>query len=414
MAAFGKSEREIWVGIGLSLGVTLTMSLIFGWGGFQWLELHTYDMRMNLRGTLPVTSPILLVLNDEGTLTHLGVTPGRVSRTRYAQAIQNLHKAQARVIVLDIMFTAEGESKENQRLIKAMRRAGNVILARYIGPDRTIAPLPIFQEVAMGEGLINVIPDSDGVLRSLPFLGMGFQHDQLRPFLTLGAEAGRLYLDPEGNQPLNLDVPGFIKVAGREIPIEHNKALINFVGPAGTVPSIPFWKIVKGDFSPDQVAGKIVLLGSSAATMQDFHFTPLTSKETKTLKSQTTTVSGTRMPGVEVHANLLHSFLTNQFIVHSPNTLTFTLMGLLGVVCCLVITLLPRGEWGVVFGVLGILGVIIGLGIALFIYAYYWLDLVPLIAIVNGHFALATAYQRYLVVRKKNRLEALLEQREEA
>jgi len=88
---------------------------IFGFGGFQWLELHTYDMRMNLRGAQAVTSPILLILNNEQTLTHLGISPSRVSRTHYAQAIQHLHQAKAKQIVLDVMFSDEGDPDENQQ-----------------------------------------------------------------------------------------------------------------------------------------------------------------------------------------------------------------------------------------------------------------------------------------------------------
>ncbi|MCZ6800872.1 MAG: CHASE2 domain-containing protein [Nitrospirae bacterium] len=412
MKAFGKSEREIWVGIGLSVGITLTMMAVYGLGGFHWLELHTYDMRMSLRGTQSVKSPILLVLNDEQTLTHLGIAPSRVTRTHYAHAIQHLRHAKARLIVLDVIFADRGDPDENHLLANAMAQAGNVVLARYIGPEQTMVPLPVFQHAAIGEGLINIMPDSDGVLRSMPLLGVGYQQDQLRTFFTLGAEAGRLYLDPDGVLPLNVDTPGLARLGEIGIPIEHNTTLINFTGPSGTFSSLPFWQIVKGEFPPDQVNGKIVLIGSSAATMQDFHLTPLAQKETTTLKAQSATISGTRMPGVEVHANLLNMFLTQQFITHSSPSLVYLVMGTVGLLCGLLVTLIPKGELGVILGVIGLLGSLIGLSIFLFIHHNYWLDTVPLIAIINGHFALATAYQRYLVVRQKNHLRAMLSERE--
>jgi len=411
MKAFGKSEREIWVGIGLSAGITLTMMAVYALGGFHWLELHTYDMRMNLRGTQSVKSPVLLVLNDEQTVTNLGVTPSRVSRTHYAQAIQHLQQAKARLIVLDIIFADVGDPDENRLLANAMTQANNVVLARYIGPDHTMAPIPIFQHAAIGEGLINVRPDSDGVLRSMPLLGVGYHQEQLRTFFTLGAEAGRHYLDPDGVLALNVDTPGLARLGSINIPVEHNTTLINFAGPSGTFPSLPFWQIVKGEFPPDQVSGKIVLLGSSAATMQDFHLTPFAQKETTTLKAQDTTVFGTRMPGVEVHANLLNMFLTQQFITHSSPSLVYLVMGTMGLLCGLLVILIPKGELGVILGVIGLLGSLIGLSIFLFIRHNYWLDTVPLIAVTNGHFALATAYQGYLVVRQKNRLRTMLAER---
>ena len=408
MRAFGKSERELWVGIALSLGITLTMMAVYAFGGFQWLERHTYDIRMNLRGPKPVANPILLVLNDEHTLPHLGISPGRVSRTHYAQAIHHLHQAKARLIVLDVILADAGDSEEDELLANAMGQAGNVVLARYIGPDQAMTSLPVFQKAARGEGLINVRPDADGVLRTMPLLGVGYHQGQLRPFLTLGAEAGRLYLDPEGTSPLDLNTPGLARFGAIDMPIEHNKTLINFAGPAGSFPALPFWQIVQGEFSPEQVQDKIILMGSSAATLQDFHLTPLTQKNTTTLTAQTATIAGTRMPGVEVHANLLNMILTKQFMARSPATLMFLLIGALGLACFLLITLIPQGELGVILGVLGLLGSLIGLSIVLFNAHNYWLDLAPLIAVVNGHFALATAYQRYLVVRQKNRLQAML------
>jgi len=294
-----------------------------------------------------------------------------------------------------------------------MAQADNVILARYIGPDQTIPPLPVFQRAAIGEGLINIMPDSDGVLRSMPLLGVGYPQDQLRTFFTLGAEAGRLYLDPDGALPLNVDTPGIARLGTIDIPVEHNTTLINFTGPSGTFASLPFWQIVKGEFAPDQVNDKIVLIGSSAATMQDFHLTPFAQKETTTLKAQSATVSGTRMPGVEIHANFLNMFLTQQFITHSTSTLIFILIGAVGLVCFLLITLIPQRELSVILGVICIIGSVIGISIFLFIRHNYWLDTVPLIAVVNGHFALATAYQGYLIVRQKNRLRAMLAERRE-
>lgn len=408
MNAFGKGGREIGIGIGLSFCITLTVMAIYHLGGFQWLELHTYDMRMNFRGPQSLQSPILLVLNDEQTVTHLGIGPSRVSRRQYAQAIQYLHRAKARLIVLDVVFFEAGSQEENQMLADAIAQAGNVVLARYIGPDESMTPLPIFQTAAMGEGLINVRPDSDGVLRAMPLLGLGFAQDQFRPFLTLGAEVGRLYFDPEGISPLNLDTPGLAKVGPIHIPIEQNTLLINFAGPSGTFPSLPFWKIVNGEFSPNQVSNQIVMLGSSAATLQDFHHTPFSQKETSMLNSQSASVSGTRMSGVEVHANLLNTFLTRQFIVHSSPNLVLLLIGTIGVICCLLITLIPKGELGVVLGVIGLLGTVIGLSVFLFQQYNYWLDTVPLLAIINGHFALATAYQRYLVIRHRDHLQTML------
>jgi CHASE2 domain-containing sensor protein len=90
------------------------------------------------------------------------------------------------------------------------------------------------------------------------------------------------------------------------------------------------------------------------------------------------------------------------------------LIGAMGFICCLLITLMPKGELGVIVGVVGLLGSVIGLSIFLFNHQNFWLDVVPLLAVINGHFALATAYQRYLVVQQRNRLQDMLSKQKEA
>ena len=408
MKVFGKQGRELWLGVGLSAGVTITMIFLYWLGGFQWLELHTYDMRMRFRGIQDITTPIIMVVIDEETTKHLGMAPNHVSRSAYGQAILSLVDAGAHLIVLDVIFSDPGLSEENHEFHQAMKRAGNVILARYIGGSQSIVPIPLLQNAALGEGLVNIRPDFDGVLRKMPFMGIGLQQNQMRPFVNIGTQAGLLHLDPEGKFDLDLQTPGLAQYGHLSFPVYQNSLLINYSGPPGTFPSIPFWKILKQKFSKEQVNGKIVLIGSTAPTLQDFHQTPFSEKVTQTLNAQDQTVTGIHMAGVEVHANVTNMILTNQFLRHSPPSVVTALMMLLGFVCLILIMLWPKGETGVVLAMLGLLGLLIVLGVYLFTHLNYWMDIVPLIAIVNGHFALATAYQRYLVVRQKNRLRAIL------
>ena len=130
MAGFSKDRRELWVGIGLSVGVTGLILGIFWVGGFEWLEQHSYDLRMQWRGAEALQVPVMLVLNDESTSEQLGVAPSRISRMVYAKAIHNLHRANAELIVMDVLFADSQSELEDASLEKAIREAGNVILAR--------------------------------------------------------------------------------------------------------------------------------------------------------------------------------------------------------------------------------------------------------------------------------------------
>ena len=407
MSVFFKDRQELWVGIGLSACLTGIILVIFWAGGFEWLEQHSYDLRMQWRGTEEITAPVVLVLNDESTSEQLGVAPSRISRMVYGQVIQNLSRSGAELIVMDVLFTDSQSELEDASLEKAIREAGNVILARYVGTDGHRVSLKRFAQGARGQGLINVSPDSDGVLRGVPLLGGHYDEGQLAPILTLGAEAVRQFTASGGEGSLEFLSRDQAEIGSLAVPLVHNQVLVNFVGPSGTVPSFPLWRVAQGKFPKDQFHGKIVLIGSNVASLHDFYHIPLPNKEIQTVGSATEHVHAAQMAGVEIHANVILTLLGGNGIERSREEMVLGLIGLLGALCCLTVILLPRGEWGVIAATIILAGTVISVGVGLFFYRNYWLDIVPLLAVLNGHFAMATAYQRYLVVRQKDQLRLL-------
>jgi adenylate cyclase len=103
--------------------------------------------------------------------------------------------------------------------------------------------------------------------------------------------------------------PGEGWVAGPEPPLAFRSGefhRINFVGPAGSFLTIPSEAIVHlggsaaGIASDNPLRGRIVLVGGTFRESRDFFQTP-----------------HGLMPGVEVHANLVHMLVTRSFIVPS-------------------------------------------------------------------------------------------------
>ena len=407
MSVFFKDRRELWVGIGLSASLTGIILGMFWVGGFEWLEQHSYDLRMQWRGTEIIDVPVVLVLNDESTSEELGVAPSRVSRMVYGQAIQNLHRDGAELIVMDVLFADSQSELEDASLEKAIRLAGNVILARYIGSDGHRVSLKRFTQVARGQGLINVSPDSDGVLRGVPFLGGHYDEGQMTPILTLGAEAARQFTASEGGASLEFLSRDKAQIGSLAVPLVHNQVLVNFAGPSGTVPSFPLWKVAQGKFPKDQFHGHIVLVGSNVASLHDFYHIPLPNKKIQTVGGATDSIHTAQMAGVEIHANVVRTLLGGKGIGRSRAGVVLGLIGLLGTLCCITVILAPRGELGVIVAIIMLLSMVIGATLLLFFYENYWLDVVPLLAVLNGHFAMATAYQRYLVVRQKDQLRLM-------
>ena len=108
------------VDLALAVLVTLAGLFLFAYSGIggnrragflflQNIELRTLDLRFALRGTRPHDDRIVIVGIDERTLQKLGSFP--LPRKSYAQLVQSLSSAGARVIAFDATFpTPESNS----------------------------------------------------------------------------------------------------------------------------------------------------------------------------------------------------------------------------------------------------------------------------------------------------------------
>ena len=77
-------------------------------------------------------------------------------------------------------------------------------------------------------------------------------------------------------------------------PFSNDTKLIDFSGPAGTMPSIPFSDVYNGLFPPGFFRNKIVVVGASAPSLQDVHPVSFGQDE---------------MPGPEIQANAIATVL---------------------------------------------------------------------------------------------------------
>lgn len=155
-------------------------------------------------------------------------------------------------------------------------------------PSGTI--MPIFKGQNVATGYNNIMYDRDSVLRRFTpwVLGKGsFQIAVANAFLKKQS----LEPDPEISEIIgaNPDAENVISA-----PL-----LINFYGKPGAYKIISFVDVLAGKFEPSDIAGKIVLVGATAGSLQDLSPTP-TSREF--------------MPGVEIHANIIQQILENKFI----------------------------------------------------------------------------------------------------
>ena len=172
-----------------------------------------------------------------------------------------------------------------------------------------VANLSQLERVALGNGAINSTPDSDQVIRHVPLV-LALE-DKLYP--SLSSEALRVAQDARTNIVKSSGASGVwsfgertgisaIRIGALEIPTDpHGRLWLKFTRhePARYLPA---WKVLEGDFDPDAIAGKIVLVGTSAPGLHDIRATPLDPS----------------IPGVEVHAQAIEQILAGDFL-HRPD-----------------------------------------------------------------------------------------------
>jgi adenylate cyclase len=167
-------------------------------------------------------------------------------------------------------------------------------LVTFPGLLRNVLPIEL---AAAGRGLISINPEHDGIVRRVPVV-MAAQ-DTLAPALTM--EMLRI-VTRAGAILVRTDEAGVraVAVPGLEVPTDRNGQfwiLFNKHDPARYVSATD---VLHGRTPADRFRGKLVLIGTSAVGLLDTKTTPVEPA----------------MPGVEVHAQILESVLTNSLLTN--------------------------------------------------------------------------------------------------
>lgn len=212
--------------------------------------------------------------------------------------------------------------------------------------------LPILTAAAKGIGALNWTPDRDQVLRrvSLVFrLG-----DQYVP--SLAAEALRIAQGASTFVLKSSNASGetafgattglnHIRIGDISVPTDAAGAI--WMKFRGTAPAsfIPAWKVLAGEVPDDEIAGRIMLVGTSAAGLLDLRATPIDSV----------------LPGVEVIAMMIEHIVSGQNLVrpdYAP-ALEEAIIIVLGALLAFVFPRVPARTSGLI-GALTVFGLLLG------------------------------------------------------
>ena len=323
------------------------------------LETASLDLRFRLRGVRAPGPEVTIILVDDRSLESLGRWP--LSRALFARALEVLEHAGARVVAFDLLFTepdepvpadlrdtvraaAEAltgdrgdrlraalqrldESDRDSRFAAAIRASGNVLLpigfsfvdtpgeepswlsdsayARFensplppvfpLRPKSAVLPIETLATAAVGLGHTTVAYDRDGAPR-YDYVALPFEADF---FPSLPIRAAAAYLAVAWPQ-VALALGASVRIGDLMVPTDRAmRLLINCRGPPRTFPNFSFADLLAGRVAPENLSGRIVLIGASFVGSGDSYAQPF---------------GNTPMPGVERVANIIDTIISRHFI----------------------------------------------------------------------------------------------------
>ena len=351
--------------IALGVGLLFTLIVVFlqPFASIVW--------RLSDQLFLP-TSPspnVVIVAVDDESLAQYGKWSDW-PRSLHAQAIENLSQAGAMVIGFDILFA--DQSADDPELAQAIADAGNVVLPivgvePIASPQSEITyrdflfPTLTLEEATAAMGHANVAPDGDGVIRRIPLVARDAAGEGYPAFVLAVLHTFFLTPLPEDYAIHN----GALHLLDRDIPVDGRKQMrINFVDKPGSFTRLSYADVIEGNFDPDVVRHKMVLVGMTATAEPDSWVTP---------------ISPEKMYGVEIYANAMDTILRQRFLVEGSRQTTALLVLLMVGISGLALPFMRLG-WGTLLTAVLFLGYLLAVFFA-FDYGYILDILYPLLVL---------------------------------
>ena len=357
--------------IGL-LVLLASAQIAFGEVGWSQARNLWFDAFQQVAPRAVTNLPAVIIDIDDESLQQFGRWPW--PRTRLAQLIEESHRLGALAVGLD-MILPEADSQSPQRLLaerqdataemrqaldalpsndailaKTLRRVPSVlgraalidavpgkaapanqtpVLIAGESPQRfawgykgEIVNLPELESAAHGRGYLNDGRDGDGVVRSMPLvLGVNgaiapsFVVELLR--VATGQAAYSVRSDDNG-------IVG-VRIGTSFIPTDRDGRLRLYYSPAQGSRRLSAAAILRGTVAPKALVNQVAIVGATAVGISDVAATPV----------------GSRMDGVEIHAQLIENILLGARLKRPPAARWWELFGLIAFGIILIVAV-PR------------------------------------------------------------------------
>jgi adenylate cyclase len=392
----------------LLLAVLLLM-VFFSDGLERILANRLFDLYQTMMPRERSSAPAIIVAIDEESLKAQGQWPW--PRTRVALLLDKIVKGHPAAVGIDIIFAEEDRFSPGRlpdalpNLDSSMRRA----LMRLPSPDRVLAAslqkgpfvlgmagleegdnhalsgitpmrarggdpaahlrnypgilrsIPVLDGAASGRGLLSIDME-EGIARRLPLLAT--VGGQAAPTLSLAL------LQIASRKPVmdvKVDARGIVGVAVGDlfVPTTPDGRLWVRYGSRDKTRFVSATDLLSGRVDPKVFENRLVLVGFTGLGLLDFVATPV----------------GERMPGIEVHAQILENIFENSWLSR-PGGLRageFVLLGILGLVMVLLTPALRPGWSAILWAIM--VSAVLGAGVVLFHTGFLFDGLTPALGV---------------------------------
>lgn len=324
-----------------------------------WIRNAVFDGYQKLMPRERASAPAIIVEIDERSLDARGQWPW--PRTLVAELVQGIAAARPAAIGIDLLFVEQDRSVAGADAALARAIAAAPVILGVAGlevRDRRfpfppqVAPVrltgsrelplrrfdghlqsrPDLNKAAAARGLISV-DASDRVIRRVPMVGQIGK--VLVPSLTvemlrIATGEASLRLEDQGGEEVRMGI-GAVTV-----PIQSDGSLAVYFGHHDPARYVSAEDVLSGEASPALLQQKLVLVGVTGVGLLDYQATPL----------------GERIPGVEVHQQILEQMFDGRYL-RRPTAATGMEAAMLAITGVAFIVLVPR------LGVLALLGLLV-------------------------------------------------------
>ena len=274
-------------------------------GYLEHLELSAYDWFIRLQPVNSESSPPIVIIEvTEDDIQKQGSWP--LTDEKLAQVIDILNRYKPRIIGLDIFRDLRVPPGSHQ-LDSILIENQNIIAVMKFGDNGVPPPQAISETDRITFN--DILVDPDGIVRR----GLLYLDDGEKIFCSFALQLALRFLKVEGVLPQpDLINPGHIALGGTTVPpLKPNTGgyvgadargyqfLIDFENSIESFQSFSLTSLLAGEVPSNRIRDKIVIIGTTAQSVKDFFYTPL-SQGLQT---------GPQTNGVIIHAYIVDQLL---------------------------------------------------------------------------------------------------------